>query len=265
MSTRQERAEEVLRAYSPKLFRLFARYLDRYFASNFNSVRVLAPGLPALAADRPVVFFCNHAGWWDPILYLLVAARLVSDRRGFGPIDAQALQKYRFLRRIGLFPVEQDSRRGAIDFLVAAKVILAVPGTSLWLTPQGQFCDARERPVRFKAGLAHLVRDMPAVQLVPFAAEYPFWSERRPEALVHFGPVIDGTSFDGQGVEVVQSRLEQALTEALDRLAQAAIARDETAFQPLVVGKAGVSPVYDAWRWMKAKIAGRDFSSAHKD
>lgn len=265
MSLRQERAQEVIRAYSPALFRLFARYLDRYFASNFTAIRILEPGFPGLDPGRPAIFFGNHVGWWDPILYLLLSARLLPERRSFGPIDAGALDKYRFLRRIGLFPVEQESRRGAVDFLMTSKLVLAEPGTCLWLTPQGRFSDVRERPVVFKAGVAHLAREMPDAQLVPVAVEYPFWTERRPEVVVHFGPVIEVSAHPDLETEDWHALLEGQLTGAMDRLAVAAIARDETAFRKLMTGRVGVSPVYDAWRWVRAKLSRRHFSPAHKD
>ena len=63
------------------------------------------------------------------------------------------------MRKIGLFPVEQDTSRGAVHFLNVSHGLLNEPMTSLWLTPQGQFADARVRPVAFKPGIAHLARD----------------------------------------------------------------------------------------------------------
>jgi len=258
-------AEAALRAYSPRLFKLFTRYLDRYFARSFTAVRILKPGLPALPSGQPLIFFSNHVGWWDPIFILLICARLLPEHRHFGPIDEAALRKYGFLRRVGLFPVSQETARGAAQFLMTARRLLAEPAVALWLTPQGAFADARARPVTFTPGLAHLASHASQPVLVPVAIEYPFWSERQPEALMSFGQPIAAREQGGLGRAEWTDHLEQALQSEMDRLAMAAIARDAAQFDALVVGHARVSPVYDAWRWAKARMKGERFSARHKD
>ncbi|WP_170984512.1 lysophospholipid acyltransferase family protein [Rhodoligotrophos defluvii] len=265
MSGRATGATAALNAYSPFLFKLFARYLDRYFAANFTAVRVLKPGLPHLPAGRPPIFFSNHVSWWDPIFYVLIAARLLPGYRSFGPIDAASLRKYRFLRRLGIFPVEQNTARGAAQFLTTARGLLAAPGTALWITPQGRFADSRERPIAFRPGLAHLARDVPDAVLVPVALEYPFWSERRPEALFSFGPIIDPRDHGDRTAAQWNALLEQRMIDQMERLAAAAIARDPERFDELVVGRARVSPAYDGWRWLRARVRGERFSAAHED
>lgn len=257
-------AEAVAAARSARLTRIFARYLNKYFARSFNAVRLLKPGAPEFPPDRPLVFYSNHSSWWDPILYIVVGWRIFGDSRtGYGPMDAEALKKYGFMRRLGMFPVEADSRRGAVDFLAISRGLLHDPNATLWLTPQGRFSDPRERPVGFRPGIAHLARDLPDVCLVPIAIEYPFWIEKRPEALMHMADPIDARAEGPMSVGEWNDFLERRLESAMDRLAAASMARDEDRFEAIITGADRVSFTYDAWRWLKAKVRGRSFSAAH--
>ena len=47
---------------------------------------------------------------------------------------------------LGVFGVEPKTMRGAREFLRTSRSILARPRTALWITAQGRFADARERP-----------------------------------------------------------------------------------------------------------------------
>jgi hypothetical protein len=106
-------------------------------------------------------------------------------------MDAAALERYAFFKRIGMFGVEQNSRRGAVQFLRIVRAILSDADHILWLTPQGRFADARERPVQFKPGIGHLGDAAERVCFLPLAVEYVFWEERLPEILVRFGPPFE--------------------------------------------------------------------------
>ena len=149
---------------------------------------------------------------------------------------------------------------------VTSRAILATPGTSLWITAQGEFSDPRRRPVVLQPGLAHLVRDLERGLVVPLAVEYPFWNERRPEALSCFGrPIRRRATLGGQSVEELNALLARRLAETMDALAEEAATRDPARFRTLVLGRTGVGGVYDTGRRFKAWILGRRFDSAHGD
>src|SRR5579875_1700010 len=165
--------------------RFFRRIVHRYFRRHFRSV--LAQGAERLTGQRgPLIVYGNHSSWWDPMLIVLLGELLLPDRRHYAPIDAQALEKYPILRKLGIFPVEVASPRGAAQFLRTAEAVLRDNGV-LWLTPQGRFADPRDFPLAFKPGLAALALRLPDVPLLPLAVEYLFWDERLPETLLHFG------------------------------------------------------------------------------
>ncbi|MEO1368305.1 MAG: lysophospholipid acyltransferase family protein [Acidobacteriota bacterium] len=272
MSERAYEVPEVVTRYSPRMAKYFESWLRGYFAKNFDAVRLcrdaelsgeMAPELTG-PGSRPVLVYSNHPSWWDPIHFLLLARLAMPGRRMFGPFDAEALEQYGFFKRIGGFGIDTGTRRGAAEFLRTGRGILAAPGTTLWITAQGEFSDVRTRPVALRPGLAHLVRRLDRGYVIPLAVEYPFWNERHPQALSCFGAPIE---LDGaartDGVETWNARLEDALGRTMDRLADAAQSRDPDRFRTLVLGRTGVGGVYDAWRRMKARVRGETFDASH--
>lgn len=250
---------------SPPLVRLFSKYTHGYVRRQFHSVRLLRTHAPAADfASLPVVVFLNHASWWDPLICLQLAARFFPSRASFAPIDAVALQRYRFLSKLGFFAVEQNSSRGAAVFLRAAANILQSPERMLWLTPQGQFTDARARPVELQGGLAHLAARVGPAVFLPVAIEYTFWEERLPEVLVAFGTPLFTRQFQNScGADDWERAFETTLQDAQDALAQASIRRLPDEWEILLRGAAGTTAIYDIWRRARAGLRGDKFQSEH--
>jgi len=255
----------VIRRYSPRLARGFAWWLRGYFRRNFDGVRTSLEGAAPMPGHAPLVVYTNHPSWWDPIHFLLLARLILPGLRMFGPFDAAALAKYPLFGRLGAFGVDRSSRRGAVEFLTTSRAILAAPGTTLWITAQGEFSDPRRRPVVLQPGLAHLMRASEDALVVPLAVEYPFWNERRPIALSRFGRPIDSGDERKRTVEDLNALLAERLTETMDALAEEAATRDPARFRALVLGRSGVGGVYDIGRRFRSWTRGRRFDSAHED
>ncbi len=248
---------------SPSLVRFFGGVMARAMRRSFHAVRLARPGWPDLPPDRPVICYLNHPSWWDPAFVIVLATTQFADRPGFGPIDLEMLQKYRFLGRIGLFGIEPGSQRGAAAFLRTGLAILRDPRAMLWITAEGAFSDSRVRPVRLRPGLAHLVRRVPDAVTVPLALEYTFWDERTPEALALFGPPRPASCFAGMHALEITARLAERLEETMDALKGEAVRRDPAGFHRLLEGSVGVGGVYDLWRRGRAWLAGRRFHPGH--
>ena len=247
---------------SPTLCRFFGHVMARAMRRGFHAVRLARPGWPELPRDRPVVVYLNHPSWWDPAFLIVMGTTRFRDRPGYGPIDAEMLDRYRFMRRLGLFGVT-PGLRGAATFLRTARRVLADPRAMLWITAEGRFTDPRSRPVTLMPGLAHLVRHEPTAVVVPLALEYPFWDERTPEALACFGRPMEAASLAGMPVEALNEHLARRLEETMDALAKDAASRDPERFLPVLRGTAGVGGVYDVWRRARAALAGRTFHAGH--
>ncbi len=244
---------------SPAMCGFFAGVMRRQMRRGFRAVRLARPGLPALPEGAPLIVYANHPSWWDPAFLMVLAVSLFPNRESYGPMEAAALERYGFMKRIGLFGVAPGTLAGAARFLRVGERVLADPGRMIWMTAQGEFADARARPVRLRPGLAHLLARVPGAVAVPLALEYPFWTEKRPEALAAFGRPI---AADGDAA-ALQDRVTQALEAAQDALAALALARDAAAFRPILDGRSGVGGIYGGWSRMKSLARGAQYQSDH--
>ncbi len=251
---------------SEPLFRMFALYLRWSAGRRFRAIRLSGTDTATLPTDRPLIVFGNHPSWWDPAVYILLADMRFRGRPGFGPMEEEALVRYGFFRRLGIFGIDKQTATGARRFLSVSRRVLGDPGGPtgrymMWITAEGDFTDPRVRPVRLRPGIAHLAAVVPDAVLVPMALEYAFWNESRPELLVRFGTPLPGD----RAVRPIDwtPRLEAALTETMDRLAEDAKARDPARFTRLLRGSAGASLPYDGWRRLRTWASGRRYVASH--
>jgi len=259
--------EHDLPPFSHGLNGWFMFYVRRYLRRHFHALRLLR-GPPLLAdhpeiAGQPVIFYANHPGWWDPLVFLTIGELLYPDRMIYGPIDATALGKYRFMEKIGFIGIEPGTWRGSARFLRMAKAAGRRRDVIFWITAQGEFVDPRERPVTIRPGVAHALEGRTEGIVVPLAVEYPFWTERFPEALAAFGPVMRIADAPGRTADEWEAVLATALEATQDRLAVAARRRDPAAFRTLLAGRVGVGGVYDTVRRAGAWLRGERFDASH--
>jgi len=266
--------DEELPPFSPRMYAWFMWYVRGYLRRHFHAVRLLkgadrsttlpagSLSLPAIAGE-PVIVYTNHPGWWDPLLFLLAGGRLAPERMNYGPIDARALGKYRFLERIGFIGIDMGTWRGSARFLRSVRAAGRRTDVLFWITAQGEFTDPRVRPVAIRPGVGHAVATATRGVVLPLAVEYPFWNERLPEALIACGPAIRIAEAPARSAEEWTGVLAAELEALQDRLAAAAIARDPAAFTTLLTGRVGVGPVYDAVRRVSAWLRGTRFDPAH--
>jgi 1-acyl-sn-glycerol-3-phosphate acyltransferase len=193
----------------------------------------------------------------------VMSRHLLPAASHYGPMDAASLKHYGFLRKLGLFPVENGTPRGAAQFLRGAHQILSTPNSVLWVTPEGRFTDMRTRPAVFRPGLAALVARLGACTLVPLALEYTFWDERLPEILVSCGQPVEVTDGELHSVAEWNDRLAAALDATQDELAALAKLRDPARFETILSGRVGISGVYEAWKRFVALLTGRVYEGSH--
>jgi 1-acyl-sn-glycerol-3-phosphate acyltransferase len=261
------KGEDVLPAFSQTLFGWFMWHVRKYLARNFHAVRRLKEdagggAIPAIAGE-PVIFYSNHPGWWDPLIFLTVGQALFPDRMVYGPIDAAALGKYRFMERIGFIGIDPQSRSGAARFLRTVRAAGRRTDVIYWITAQGEFTDPRVRPAALRPGVGHAAAAADRGWIVPVVVEYPFWNERSPEALVAFGQPMRLGESNGRSADEWTDVLARGLETAQDRLAAAALSRDPTRFAPLLAGRVGVGGVYDIVRRVRAFLRGERFDASH--
>ncbi len=249
-------------AISKPVLGFFRGIAHRYFRRQFHAVWLRGQHHFLALSSRdtgPLIVYANHSSWWDPMVSVLLAEQMPA-RGHFAPMDAASLDRYRILKRIGIFPIEPNSTRGAVHFLRMGETILR-SGGALWVTPQGNFADPRERPLVFKPGLAALaVRTAPCT-LLPLAIEYPFWNERLPECLLSFGNPIQIAA--GETAPAVQDRARAALESAMDSLKDAALRRHAAGFSRLARGTIGPGGFYALGHRLKALLLRTPYRAEH--
>lgn len=259
-NTPAERARDTrVPRISRSLLGAFLWLVRRNIRRTFHAVR--AEGVERLRTQSkgPLVVYLNHSSWWDPMVAFLLFKQL-PGRSHFGPIDAAALARYSVLGRFGLFPVDLGTARGGLQFLRTAQAILASGGV-LWITPQGRFVDPRD-PLSFRPGLAALAARVPGCTFLPLAIEYTFWDERTPELLLSVG---EPQRYDGVAPETLESRLTDALAEAMADLATRARSREEASFSTVLLrGRAGVGGVYQLYQQLRARILRQPHQLEHR-
>src|SRR6185437_8651187 len=172
------------------LLRGFRRYATRYIRKHFHAVRLSKSSFPLPNIDEPILVVLNHPSWWDPLIGLILSElmNLASRERQrpeldhFAAIDAVAVNRYAFFKRLGFIGVDTHTLRGAAEFLRVGQTILSEPGRVFWVTAQGRFTDVRLRPLELRSGVGHLAARLDQGLIVPLAIEYAFWNERSPEA-----------------------------------------------------------------------------------
>ena len=250
--------------YSPARLAFFHVIFARFARRHLRAVRLARWGAPPPEdRSRPLVVYANHPSWWDGVAFMLYATALFPGRRMFIPMEAAALARYRFMRRLGVFGVERDSPRDAVAFLRTAGAVLAAPSHMLWMNAPSRFMDVRERPVPVAPGLVRLAELAPRARFLPLALEYPFWSERAPEMLAGFGPPLEGAALAALPRGERAAALAQALEAVMDRLAGDAMARDPARFRPLLRGRPGMGGLYQHWRHLRALLRGERFDPHH--
>jgi 1-acyl-sn-glycerol-3-phosphate acyltransferase len=264
MSTRSARGIQVP-ALSPLLWHLFGRYARRYLSRAFHTVRLSGLDMVGPPVDLPLIVYINHPSWWDPLLCLFLAQYLWPERTHYAPMQAVALERYRFFKRLGFFGVQSGTRQGGLTFLRVSQAILQQPATALWVTPEGRFTDPRQRPVHLLPGIGHLAARLRQGVLLPVALEYPFWEERLPEALVRIGePCRVGDVAPGDTAAWTQ-HLAGELERTQNALAHDACYRHADAFRVILRGRVSIGGVYDMWRALRARWRGESFTRQHGD
>ncbi len=247
---------------SRPMLAFFAGYLRWYICRHSHAMR-LANGDRFPSATGPLIVYANHASWWDPLSLIVISRYFLPHACHYGPMDAAALKHYGMFRKLGMFPVESGTPRGAAQFLRAAREILSTPNSVLWVTPEGRFTDMRTRPAVFRPGLAALVARTGACTLVPLALEYTFWDERLPEILISCGGAIKIA--DGQSHTAAEwgEQLAAGLAAAQDELAALSKLRDPALFTTVLSGRVGIGAVYDAWKRLLALLSRRAYQGSH--
>ena len=248
---------------TPLMLYFLDRYVVRYLRRRFHRVHLWGSATAVeIPREMAVLLVSSHASWWDVLVGYYLSRRVVRLDT-YAPMDLAQLRRYRILTRLGIYSIDRSSRAGMRDFFRYTVDLLA-KGRAVWITPQGEFASNWRRPVRFQAGVGHLVRRLPEIAVVPVALAYEFLDEPRPEVFVKFGPPRVFRR-EQAGPAAITSQLERDLERELDVLQAALIERDLSPFSILLEGATSTSVVYDRVRTVRAWFSGQPDPARHGD
>ncbi len=197
----------MLKVRRSKLYTLwFGWYSRRQFRRFFNSVRVvMQSGVREMDLGTPVIFYANHAYWWDGFWSQLCTEEFFHQRLHI-IIEFQQLQKHRFFTRIGAFSLDQSRPRSLPATLNYAAELLSdhhERQNALWIFPQGKIENVDKRPLVFYRGTASIVsrllEKVPGVYLVSVVSRIEYLEEQKPELFLSFREphLVSGENFPG--------------------------------------------------------------------
>ena len=243
----------------------FHGFLRPYLRRHFHSVAIDRSSRPAedFLGDAPLIVYANHPSWWDPLVAHFLNRSLFPKRHFFAPIDADALEQYGVLEKLGFYGVKLSSTSGAAAFLKKSVSILNHPDTAIWITPEGRFADARDHAAELMPGLSHLCWRSEHAIALPLALEYVFWEERLPVCLASLGTPMRVSDHPEWSKPDWARQLAAGLRDTQKRLSELSVGRSSEPFDNLLSGTRGGGLVYDSCRRLKAFVTGQSFQSGH--
>ena len=252
----QRDSSEALKVNRSRLYTLwFGWYSRRQFRRFFNSVRVfMNPQTPLMERGVPVVFYANHAYWWDGFWSQLCTENFFHQNL-FIAIEEPQLRKHRFFTRIGAFSILRSNARSAVRSLEYAAELLLQPSirqNALWIFPQGEIHHVDRRPLGFFGGTASIVSRVlarsPAIYLVSVVSRIEYVEEQKPELFLSFQEpwLIDRDDLPEH--KNITDSMQKTTEFHLDALKTKIIQRQLDDFEMLLKGTDSVNRKVDKFR-----------------
>ncbi len=213
--------------------RVFTVYNRNLIARRFEGLRVA--GLEHLR-DRPrgapLVLYANHSSWWDGLVAFQIGRVCKLDN--YAMMEERHLREHPFHRRLGAFSVVRENAQEAARSVEYAGELLRETSRVVWIFPQGELMPNDVRPLRFYAGVAHVVKRAGGALVAPVAMRYEFLDHFRPEILVRVGEhesIEAGADFSPR---IITNSLAEKLAQTLDRVRTDIVRRELADYEEIV-------------------------------
>jgi chlorobactene lauroyltransferase len=149
-------------------------------------------GVREMNTRIPVIFYANHAYWWDGFWSQLCTEEFFHQNLHI-IIEYHQLKKHRFFTRLGAFSLDRSRPRSVLDTLRYAAELLTAGSdrqNALWIFPQGKLEPVDKRPLLFFKGTASIVsrafEKTPLIYLVSVVSRIEYLDEQKPELCLSF-------------------------------------------------------------------------------
>jgi chlorobactene lauroyltransferase len=201
----------------------------------------------------PVIFYANHAYWWDGFWSQLCTEEFFRQRLHI-IIEFQQLRKHRFFTRIGAFSLDQSRPRSLPATLNYAAELLADHNerqNALWIFPQGKIEHVDKRPLVFYKGTASIVsrllEKVPHVYLVSVVSRIEYLEEQKPELFLSFREPLLVSKGNFHGANNLTAYMREMTENHLDELGEKIQNRRLGDVMTIVRGRASVNRKSEAF------------------
>jgi chlorobactene lauroyltransferase len=216
----------MLKVRRSRLYTLwFSWYSRRQFRRYFNSVQVfIEPGVQEMDLCTPVIFYVNHAYWWDGFWSQLCTEEFFRQNLHI-IIEYRQLSKHRFFTRLGAFSIDRSRPRtipATLDY--AAGLLLAESSrqNALWIFPQGSIEPVDRKPIVFLKGTASVVErvleKISGIYLVSVVSRIEYLNEQKPDLFLSFRKPQLIVPEDYPGPAALTSAMRQTTEDHLEEL-----------------------------------------------
>jgi len=219
----------------------------------------MPPELPAMESAIPVIFYGNHAYWWDGF-WSQLCTELYFRQNLFIIIEYAQLVRHQFFTRLGAFSIDRSNARSAIGTLdYACECLLSASArqNALWIFPQGQIEHVDKRPLVFFRGTAGIVervlKKRESVYLVSVVSRIEYLEEQKPELFLSFGSQRLLKQSDWGGLHALTEFMQQTTESHLDKVKQAVVERRLDGFDTVIRGSASINRRVEAFRILFGK------------
>ncbi len=246
----------MLKVRRSRLYTLwFGWYSRRQFRRYFNSVRVfMHSGVQEMNLGTPVIFYANHAYWWDGFWSQLCTEEFFCQNLHI-IIEFQQLRKHRFFTRIGAFSLDRSRARSAVGTLRYAAELLTAKSerqNALWIFPQGKIEAVDKRPLFFFKGTASILSraldTIPEIYLVSVVSRIEYLDEQKPDLFLSFREPHLVTAKEFPGADAMTTYMQRMTEQHLDELKEKIINRTFYDAKTVVRGTLSINKRIEAIR-----------------
>ena len=163
-----------------------------------------------LAEDRPVVLVANHESFWDGFLLRRVQLALRPAASFHAVMLEEELRRRPFLRSLGAFGIRPGSVASGRRLL--QRIGDLDRSAVLGFFPQGRIWPGRRGPLRFRTGIARIVRAVEPATVVPVGLRLVSGRTPRTEAYVSVGKPIPSPGPDPVGAAFLEMTVAAELS-----------------------------------------------------
>jgi 1-acyl-sn-glycerol-3-phosphate acyltransferase len=174
---------EIRATHNTFIYNFFKWYTSAAIRLFFRQVFIKGE---LIDTGKPILAISNHISWWDGFWVMYLNMKCFKRKFFFFMMQEDQLEKHRFFRKTGGYPVKKGSR-SIIESLSYTKKLLTQENNMVLLFPQGKIESAQKREISFGKGVLKVIKESDEdVQIIFIFNIVDYYSGPRPELYMYF-------------------------------------------------------------------------------